>query len=135
MDQDPTISTFESRRGILFVAAFHKLMYYNGDAIWYFLQYVYPLVLQEATKPIPLVIAGKGIPKYLRDMVRGLGFEANVMFIESPKDLRPLYERARVFIAPHQYGAGVQYKVRYCYLMTFEPFTRFFQPGQSIPHI
>ena len=66
MKLNPTVSSFEDRSGILFVAAFHGSMYYNGDAIWYFLQHVYPLVLKDAAETIPLVIAGRGIPDHLR---------------------------------------------------------------------
>jgi len=113
MELNPTVSSFENRSGILFVAAFHGSMYYNGDAIWYFLQHVYPLVLKEATESLPLFIAGRGIPNYLQNMVKSMGYEGNVTFIESPSQLKPLYEKARIFIAPHLYGAGVQYKVRY----------------------
>jgi len=113
MEPDPTVSAFASRGGILFIAAFHESLYYNGDAIWYFLCHIYPLILKNATESIPLTIAGKGIPKDLRDLVQDLGYESNITFMESPSEVRPLYETARVFIAPHLYGAGVQYKVRY----------------------
>ena len=32
-------------------------------------------------------------------------------FLESPDDLAPLYEKARIFVVPHQYAAGIQFKL------------------------
>ena len=107
---NPTSAFFEDRNGIMFLASFNKNMYYNGDAIWYFLEYIYPLILQEAD--IPLIIAGKNIPEYLYGYVaRHSRFSHLVSVLESPPDIETLHNNARVFIAPHLYGAGVQFKL------------------------
>jgi len=107
-----TQSTFRERNGILFLASFGDKMYYNGDAIWYFLKYTYPLILQESSTSIPLTIAGRNIPKDLYEMVESNpDLTSSITFMESPVDIKPLYEKTRVFIAPHLYGAGIQYKV------------------------
>ena len=107
---EPSETGYLDREGILFLGAFHKQMYYNGDALWYFLTQVYPFVVKE--KQIPFYIAGRGIPQDLRDIVsRNPLLEKTVTFYESPKSLKALYEKARIFIAPHQYGAGIQYKL------------------------
>ena len=34
-----------------------------------------------------------------------------ITFIESPDSIHDLYEKYQVLIAPHLYGAGIQYKV------------------------
>jgi hypothetical protein len=112
-----TKNQFSQRNGILFLASFHKQMYYNGDAIWYFLDKIYPLVLQEqeqqTSEPIQLTIAGRGIPIQIRQLVKNNSTLARyVAFLESPESIDDLMEDNRLFIAPHQYGSGIQYKVR-----------------------
>ena len=111
-----TEKTFQQRDGILFLGSFMDSMYYNGDAIWYFLTKIYHLVARDAGYPIPLTIAGKQIPSKLRDLVKEDSLLAeNVIFRESVVDIHELYNNARIFIAPHMYGAGIQYKVRSIY--------------------
>jgi len=100
---------FNQRNGLLFIASFGGEMYYNGDAIWYFLKNIYPLILKEY--PIPLTIAGRKIPKELKTFIRDSHLNKHVILIESPEDLDHLYESHRIFIAPHLYGSGIQYKL------------------------
>jgi len=90
-------------------------MYYNGDAIWYFLKETYPLVLKDS--PIPLSIAGHDIPEKLRNFTRDNGLDDHVTFFESLVDTTPLFDNARVFIAPHLYGSGIQFKLSECLSM------------------
>jgi len=110
----PTLTSFDDRRGILFLASYNNGMYYNGDAIWYFIKHIYPLVLRDATEAIPVVIAGKDIPlelKHVVEVCEEQNSRASITILNSPEDVRPLYEKARVFIVPHLYGAGIQYKL------------------------
>ena len=108
-----TKKKFSERSGILFLASFSDIMYYNGDSVWYFLTEVYPLVLEESKKPIPFTIAGRKIPKELYDLVEGDELlSKHVVFKESVDDIMELYNSHRMFIAPHLYGAGIQFKVR-----------------------
>jgi len=111
-----SLPNFEERSGLLFVAAFHDDMYYNGDAIWYFLKEVYPLVLRESSD-ISLTIVGRGIPEELRNFVENhdeLKFHP-IFFVEAPESLDKFYNTAKLFIAPHLYGAGIQYKVSFIF--------------------
>ena len=104
-------ANFQNRSGILFLGAFHNMMYYNGDAIWYFLKETFPLILQENV--MNLTIAGKGIPAALRRYAESHDeISKHVQFIESPADTAELYKTTRVLLAPHLYAAGVQFKVR-----------------------
>jgi GT2 family glycosyltransferase len=102
---------FQERKGILFLASFNNDMYYNGDAIWYFLKETYPLVLKDSFEPIPLSIAGRDIPDELRNFTRDNGLDDHVTFFESLDDTTTLFDNSRVFIAPHLYGSGIQFKV------------------------
>ena len=111
-----TKTSFSKRNGILFLASFSKIMYYNGDAIWYFLQHIYPIVVElSAPNAVPpLTIAGRGIPHDLRQFaMMNKVIVKHVTFLESPPTIEHLFEKNRVFIAPHLYGAGIQYKVSF----------------------
>lgn len=99
------------RSGILFLASFDGKMYYNGDAIWYFLNQTYPLVIKNASSPIPLTIAGRNIPNYLKKYVEQVKLDEFVTFVESPENIDRLYAAHQIFIAPHIYGSGIQFKV------------------------
>ena len=64
IDESRTTKTaFDQRSGILFIGSFHDSMYYNGDAVWFFLTEVYLLILKESKLPIPFTIAGENVPK------------------------------------------------------------------------
>ena len=108
-----SLPKFEERSGLLFIAAFHSSMYYNGDAIWYFLKEVYPLIVKE-NNDIVLTIAGRGIPEELKSFVEKHEDldDRHVSFVESPESLDDLYNSAKLFIVPHLYGAGIQFKVK-----------------------
>ena len=109
--KDSTASQFEERHGMLFVAEFEDNMFYSGDAIWYFLDRIYPLIMKEAMQPIRLVIAGRRIPHEIKDMVNSNSELVDLVeIVESPDDVRTLHEKARIVIAPHLYGAGVEKK-------------------------
>jgi Predicted glycosyltransferases len=114
-----TTNSFSQRSGILFLGSFHDNMYYNGDAIWYFLDKIYPLVLKNhddspATEPIRLTIAGRDIPlELIKYIAKNATLARHVTFLESPENIDDLMEDTRLFIAPHQYGSGIQYKVRH----------------------
>lgn len=97
---------FKKRKGILFLASFSNKMFYNGDAIWHFLKYIYKYYVETSKKLAPLTIAGRGkliyllsfrytldahdpdcmctsfsytrIPSELRDMVKGKPLSASL---------------------------------------------------------
>ena len=110
-----TAKNFDDRNGILFLAGFNGNMYYNGDAIWYFLNETYPLVLKDSSEPIPITIAGRGISQrlidYIEDMDSEMREHISVRESISAEEMQDLYDSSRIFIAPHLYGAGIQYKV------------------------
>ena len=97
--------SFSERSGVLFVGAFHKNMYYNGDAIRWFLERCYSNVAA------PLTIAGFLVPRELKDYVKSRTDSHRITILDNVDDLSELYATHRVFIAPHQYACGIQYKV------------------------
>ena len=86
-------TTFDQRNGILFIGSFHDSMYYNGDAVWYFLTEVYPLILKESKSPIPFTIAGENIPKDIHELVeKDKLLSKNVIFQESLADIDKMFD-------------------------------------------
>ncbi len=94
---------FELRQDLFFIGGFEHAP--NQDAMVYFLREVLPLIVEQIPA-IRLLIAGSDMPDRLRelasDRVDILGYLPEVM---------PLLRRARVFVAPLRYGAGVKGKV------------------------
>jgi glycosyltransferase involved in cell wall biosynthesis len=94
----------EHRKGILFVGGFWHQP--NGDAVKWFVESIFPLV-REAHPDTHFTIVGSNPD----EQVMRLAAKPNVSVLGYVKDLRPLYEAARVCVAPLRYGAGVKGKV------------------------
>ncbi len=89
---------FEERAHLLFVGNFaHRR---NADAVRFFSREALPLV-REALPEVELHVVGDGPPRELEtcEGVRLLGYVP---------DIAPLYARARVFVAPLRFGAGMK---------------------------
>ena len=104
---------FDAREGILFLGDFNDSMYYNGNAIWYFIQEIYPLICKQLPgAPVPITIAGRKIPQELRDAVKkNTDITGHIIFLESPENVDDLYQTHRIFVAPHLFQAGIQFAV------------------------
>ena len=100
----PTPRPFEQRRTILFVGAFGADSP-NEDAVAFFCRDVLP-ALRAAGCDAPFVVAGAGIPGHLR----ALG-DASVSWHADAVDLTPVYDAARVFVAPTRFAAGIPLKI------------------------
>jgi GT2 family glycosyltransferase len=101
----PTAADFHARRSILFVGAFSPDSP-NEDAVRFLLVEVYPALRGTAAGEAPLVVAGAGIPDTLRATA-----PPGVVFRSDVPDLTPLYEDARVFVAPTRFSAGIPLKL------------------------
>ncbi len=101
-EEDPG-RPFEEREGLLFVGSFPHLP--NRDAAHWLVEEIMPLVRQQDSS-IPTYIVGshptEDILALASEDVRVLGWVP---------DLRDLYARARLSVAPLRYGAGVKGKV------------------------
>jgi glycosyltransferase involved in cell wall biosynthesis len=101
----PTRPTFEDRAGFLFIGSFDELSP-NEDAIRWFAGDVLPLVRASLGTAVPLILVGRNPPQSVRRL-QELGIELH----GDVDDLTPFYERARVFVAPSRFAAGIPYKI------------------------
>ncbi|MGB7923688.1 MAG: glycosyltransferase [Pyrinomonadaceae bacterium] len=102
----PTLNGFDERRDILFVGAMHSADSPNTDSMIWFHEEILPLIQERLDQKICLMIAGPVSPSlnanFDNDAVRMMG---------KLDDLTPLYEQARIFIAPTRFSAGIPHKV------------------------
>lgn len=101
-----TCRTFRQREGFLFVGAIHEEMSPNGDSIIWFLEQIFPIIRARLGHSIPLTIAGVNTSDRVRQLAT-----APVRVTGQVPDLTPLYDSARVFVAPTRYSAGIPQKV------------------------
>jgi len=101
----PTETPFENRHDLLFVAGFKSAPGPNDDAAIYFTEHLLPRI-QEKIPDVRFVIAGSNPPESVKqlasDSVLVLGYVTN---------LNELYEKARVFVVPTRFAAGIMWKV------------------------
>ncbi|MBJ6801026.1 glycosyltransferase [Geomonas propionica] len=101
-DTTPSSTPFSQRSGLLFVGGTHPP---NVDALRYFIQEILPLLLIEIPD-LTLTVAGA----VSHHELKGLDL-SHVTFTGFVDDLRPLFEKALVYIAPLRFGAGIKGKV------------------------
>jgi glycosyltransferase involved in cell wall biosynthesis len=105
VERRATANRFESRRSILFVGAFSSQSS-NEDSVLHLCRDVMPAIRTEHRLAPPVVVAGADIPEHLKSVADpAVTWQSNVV------DLAPLYEDARVFVAPARYSAGISLKV------------------------
>jgi glycosyltransferase involved in cell wall biosynthesis len=94
---------FGAREHLLFVGNFlHRP---NADAVHFFAREILPLVRRELPRVELLVVGDNAPPEfaaYASEGVRLLGYVP---------EIEPLFARARVFVAPIRFGAGVKGKI------------------------
>ena len=99
----PTVSSFSQRDAFLFVGSIHGTDNPNADSIRYFCKTHWDRI-HRATGA-EFLVAGYGT-ETLRSEIK----HPAVQFLGKQEDLRPLYERARVFVVPTRYAAGLPFK-------------------------
>ena len=98
----PVPVPFGQRPGIGFLGSYGHPP--NVDAARMLLENIMPAVWASA--PIPLVLAGHGMPRWLRARAGG-----PVQTLADVPDTADLWRRVRVAVAPLRFGAGVKGKV------------------------
>jgi GT2 family glycosyltransferase/glycosyltransferase involved in cell wall biosynthesis len=102
----PTPRPFERRSGLLFVGAVHGDDDPNADALEWFATGVLPLLRDRLSGEARLRAVGVNLSPRL-SALRSPGLE----LLGWVDDLTPIYDRARVFVAPLRYAAGIPLKV------------------------
>jgi GT2 family glycosyltransferase len=94
---------FSRREGMLFLGGFNHLP--NVDAVLWFVNEILPRVRQRLPEVTFTVAGSNPSPEILALHNEGLRVTGYV------PDLGPLFDQARVFVAPLRYGAGVKGKI------------------------
>lgn len=89
---------------VVFTASMDSMA--NIDSVEYFLESVWPLVLQARPRA-RFVVVGRNPPAGLVDKARGLG----VTFTGFVDDVRPFVHQAHVYVIPLRIGGGTRIKV------------------------
>lgn len=95
---------FSERRDIAFIGGF--LHAPNVDAAIYFTRDIWPLI-RESLPDARFLIVGSNLPRE----VTSLGRETGVVIRGHVEDLREVFERCRLSVAPLRYGAGIKGKI------------------------
>ncbi len=107
VDSNPTPAAFSARKDILFVGRLEEEGAPNVDSLVWYVEKVLPLLDARQKCRIPLKAAGlNGAPS-----IRALD-PLKVKLLGVVDDLDPLFDRARVFVAPTRFAAGIPLKVQ-----------------------
>jgi glycosyltransferase involved in cell wall biosynthesis len=93
------------REGLLFVGAVHEDNSPNADSLVWFLTAIYPEI-RAAVPAIRLTVAGVQRSERIRQLAAD-----GVTLAGHLPSLDDLYARARVFVAPTRYAAGIPHKI------------------------
>nr|WP_245978242.1 glycosyltransferase family 4 protein [Stella humosa] len=100
----PAPTPFEKRSGLYFIGGFRHAP--NVDAVAWFCEEIWPLV-RKACPDQTFGIIGSHMP----DQVRALERHRGVQCIGFVDELQPIFDGARLTVAPLRYGAGLKGKV------------------------
>jgi glycosyltransferase involved in cell wall biosynthesis len=102
---NPTKTAYEQRSGILFVGGFMSSPAHNDDAVIYFANAMLPRI-QERIPGCRFIVAGSNPPESIRRLSSN-----SIIVTGYLKDLRQVYEKSRIFVAPIRFAAGAMWKV------------------------
>jgi len=101
--EDRPLPGLENRRNIIFIGGFEHPP--NSDAVLYFARDIFPRIRAIIPDAVFQVIGPEPPPE-----VRRLA-GPNIEILGYVADIRPLFDRARLSVAPLRFGAGVKGKV------------------------
>jgi glycosyltransferase involved in cell wall biosynthesis len=102
----PTRNAFAQRRTVLFVGALPDAACPNGEGLVWFCSEVLPLLQRRLNSEVKLIVAGSN-----RLERHGSLANDSVVFAGTVEDLTPLYDSARLFVAPIRFAAGIPVKI------------------------
>lgn len=106
LDHDLTLASFDHRSGYLFVGALGDADSPNVDSLVWFVEDILPLLAAGQADPVELTVVGDCSADIRHRLERD-----GVTFTGRLDDLEPVFDRARVFIAPTRFAAGIPHKV------------------------
>jgi GT2 family glycosyltransferase len=107
LDVHPGLTDFSARNGLLFVGPIHAPDTPNADSVRWLLGNIVPHIVRQTSTPIKLSLVGSHCPEFLSNSVT----HPQVRVLGPIKDLRPVYDQARLFVAPTRFAAGIPLKV------------------------
>ena len=93
----------DGRRDLLFIGGFRHPP--NEDAVRYFVGEIFPRI-RPRIPGVRFVVVGPNAPPAVRALA-----SADVVIAGHVPDVEPLFDQARVFVAPLRYGAGMKGKI------------------------
>lgn len=110
LEIQPTPNAFDDRTQLLFVGAIHDANSPNADSVVWLSQQIFPLMQKTLAPTAGLAIAGTNSIEAINYEIWRDGNPA-IQVLGAVPDLTPLYNQARLFVAPTRYGAGIPHKV------------------------
>jgi O-antigen biosynthesis protein len=101
----PTPRAFDGRHGILFVGAILEEASPNGDAVFWFIREILPII-QSELGDVPFIIAGVNKVDFGNTQA-----SSQLRVLGKVPDLTSVYDEARIFIAPTRFAAGIPHKI------------------------
>ena len=99
------MKTTEKHYDLIFVGNFSHFP--NTDAVLYFYREILPLI-KKSLPHISLAIVGSSPPESIRRLTESDRSISVTGYVENVKEI---YSKAKVFIAPIRYGGGMRYKI------------------------
>jgi GT2 family glycosyltransferase len=96
-------NSFDKREGLMFIGGFDHLP--NEDGIIWFVDHIFPLINRKL-KGIKLYIVGSNPTKKVRSLS-----SSDIIVTGYVPEVSSYFEKARVFISPLRYGAGLKGKI------------------------
>ncbi len=110
LETQPTPNAFSDRSQLLFVGAIHDANSPNADSVVWLSQNIFPFIQKMLAPTAELIIAGSNYIEAINYEIWRDGNPA-IKVLGTVPDLTPLYNQARLFVAPTRYGAGIPHKV------------------------
>jgi GT2 family glycosyltransferase/glycosyltransferase involved in cell wall biosynthesis len=106
VDASPTPNPYDLREDILFVGAVHGLSTPNADSLLWFSKEIFPRIQEKLGGNVRFVIAGSNNTREIFQLASD-----SIKVLGKQDDLTSLYNRARLFVAPTRFAAGIPLKV------------------------
>lgn len=112
--EEPVVNHYTQRNGVVFIGGFNHQP--NVDAVEWLAEAIWPevrkIIAERHLSPIPLYIIGSKMPERFRAMnfpdIEPIGFV---------QDIRSIFERVRLSVAPLRFGAGLKGKIASSFMM------------------